>query len=170
MYLFYGNAEMIKYLSGNFKIYNFNSLKEYGIPMNLFPPNNLGAISEYDFDCKYANYIMTNDIIFMNLMNLIMDLYLGLNIFILVQYDDGSFFDNNNSAWNTMLIESFFKFIQQRYGINATWINSPEDIASANETSFSDYGLINLDEDKERASYIGEYQRIIAGGKPEVYE
>ena len=166
MYLFYGNAGMIPYIPNNFKVYNFNSFKEYGVPLNLFPPNNLGAISEYDFDCKYAEYIMMNDAVFMNFMNMIMDLYMGNNVFILVQYDDESFFNSDNSSWNTMLIESLFKFIQQRYGLNATLINSPEDISIAEEMSFTEFGICNMDIDKERFTYINEYNRIMMGGKP----
>ena len=87
-------------------------------------------------------------------------------MFVMVQYDEQSFFDSNNSAWNTILIESLFKFIQQRYGLNGTLINSIDDINSANETSFEDYGLINLEEDKERWSYNIEMNRIMSGGLP----
>lgn len=166
MYLFYGNSNVMNLLPNNFKIYNFNSLSERGIPMNLLPPNTLGAINEYDFDCRYAGLIMSNEPMFMNLMNLIMDLYNGINVFVMVQYDEQSFFDSNNSAWNTILIESLFKFIQQRYGLNGTLINSIDDINSANETSFEDYGLINLEEDKERWSYNIEMNRIMSGGLP----
>lgn len=166
MYLFYGNANILNKIPENFKVYNFNSLIEKGIPLNLFPPNTLGAISEYDFDCKYAQYIMMNDVVFMNMMNIIMDIYNGINVFIMVQYDDESFFNTDNPAWNTILIESFFKFIQQRYGLNGILINDEEDISYASQVSFTDFGLLNLDVDKERASYMSEYNRIMSGGHP----
>lgn len=166
MYLFYGNSNMVKQLPMGFKIYNFNSLNEGGIPLNLMPPNLLGAINEYDFDCKYANFIMSNEGIFLNLMNMIMDLYNNINVFVMVQYDEESFFNSDNPAWNTILIESFFKFIQQRYGLNGALINTIDDITGASETAFTDYGLFNLDLDKDIWSFNIELNRIIAGGKP----
>lgn len=166
MKLFYGNSDALQFIPQNFKIYNFGSLKEIGIPLDLFPPNTLGAINEYDFDCKYANFIMSTEPIFINFMNLIMDLYNGIDVFILIQYDESSFFNTDNPAWNTLLIESFFKFIQQRYGINGTLINTNDDIESATDTEFADYGLFNLDLDKELWAYTTELGRIMAGGTP----
>lgn len=166
MKLFYGNSSALGYIPQDFKIYNFSSLKEIGIPMNLFPPNNLGAINEYDFDCKYAQYIMCNDFVFCSLMNFIMDLYSNQNIFILISDESDSFFNPDVGSWSAMLIESFLKFIQQRYGLNATYIESSDDINISEDAEFSDFGIFNLDEDKERWSYIVEYNRILNGGTP----
>ena len=159
MYLFYGpgNAYPLE-----FKLYNFNSIKEKGIRLNLFPPNNLGAINEYDFDCRYANYIMQNDAAFCSMMSIVMDMYNGINIFILVDDEDTPLFD----GWNVILVESFLKLLQQRYGLNGTRIANHYDMEDANETSFVDYGLLNLDIDKERYAYLVEQARIMNGGAP----
>lgn len=166
MKLFYGKSSALRYIPQDFKIYNFSSIKEIGTPMNLLPPNNLGAINEYDFDCKYAQYIMCNDIVFCNLMNFIMDIYNTQNIFILINDEEDSFFNPDLASWSAILIESFLKFIQQRYGLNATYIESEDDITESNDVEFADFGIFNLDEDKERWSYIIEYTRIINGGTP----
>ena len=83
--------------------------------------------------------------------------------------EEESFFNPNVSSWNSILIESFLKFIQQRYGINATLIESLEDINCLEFVEFSDFGIMNFDEDRERWSYAVEYNRIVInGGKPYV--
>ena len=160
MYLFYGNGNALP--QNDFKLYNFNSIKEKGIRLNLFPQNSLGAIDEYDFDCRYANYIMTDDFAFMNMMSVVMDLYSGINVFILADEDDFYTYD----GWNAILVQSFMKLLQQRYGINGTKIDNHWDMENANPTEFSEYGILNLDVDKERYSYLIESQRIMSGGKP----
>ena len=165
MYLLYGKLDALKYIPQDFKVFNFSCLKEIGIPMNLLPPNNLGAIDEYDFDCRYANYLMMYDAVFFNMMNFIITLYANENVFILIDSQEDSFF-SYGSSWSAILIESFLKFVQQRYGLNATLVNNEEDINSAENISFSDYGIYNLDGDKERYSYLLEYSRIASGGKP----
>lgn len=163
----YGDSRALQFIINNdFKIYNFSSLKEVGIPLYVIPPNNLCAINEYDFDCKYAQYIMMNDQIFYNMMCMLMDLYNGQDVFMLIADEYDSFFDNNVSSWNIILVESFLKFIQQRYGINATLIESEEDLNTMEFTEFSDFGIMNFDEDKERWSYITELNRINSGGIP----
>lgn len=164
-YLFYGNGNILPELGG-FKLYNFNSMKEKGIKLKLFPPNSLGAINEYDFDCRYANFIMTDDITFMNMMEIVMDIYNDQNVFILVDDDDTYTFD----GWNIILVQSFMKFIQQRYGINGTRIENHYDMEEANKTEFTDYGLLNLDIDKDRYAYLIESQRLMNGGAPYTYE
>lgn len=165
MKILYGKSSALKYITEDYKIFNFNSSKEIGIPMNLYPPNSLGSISEYDFDCKYAQYIMNNDFMFSNLMNFIMCIYNRMNIFILINDDEESFFNPDMVSWNLILIESFLKFIQQRYGLNATYVNEYEDIIESNDVEFADYGIMNLDIDKERWTYLMEYNRIIINGE-----
>ena len=165
----YGNSKVLN-LVQDFKIYNFSSLMEIGIPMNLLPPNNLGAINEYDFDCKYMQYIMMNDYTFGSMMSMMMDIYNNNDVFILIADENDSFFNPDVASWNTILIESFLKFIQQRYGMNATLIESEEDINCMEFAEFSDYGIMNFDEDKERFTYMIESIRIMNGGKPYGYE
>jgi hypothetical protein len=81
----------------------------------------------------------------MNFMRPITDLYNGLNVFFVITHED----------WSDMMVESLMKLIQQRYGINAVSINTPEDLYYAAESGFDpSYGLINLDQDLARYQYI----------------
>ena len=169
MNLAYGTSKALNFIQ-DFKIYNFSSLKEIGIPLGLLPSNNLGAIDEYEFDCKYAQFIMMNDYLFFSMMNMMMDLYNGTDVFILIADDEESFFNPDVSSWNSILIESFLKFIQQRYGLTAALVETPDDLNTLEYVECSDYGLMNFDEDKERWTFMVEYQRIASGGKPYGYE
>jgi hypothetical protein len=54
--------------------------------------------------------------------------------------------------------------------MNATLIESEEDINCMEFAEFSDYGIMNFDEDKERFTYMIESIRIMNGGKPYGYE
>lgn len=160
----YGNSKVLN-LVQDFRIYNFSSLKEVGKPLFMMPPNDLGAISEYDFDCKYAQYIMMNDQVFFNMLCMMMDIYNGTDVFILIADEEESFFNPDVSSWNSILIESLLKFIQQRYGINGTLIEGPDDLNCLEFAEFSDFGLYNFDEDKERFSMLIEYNRIVVRGE-----
>lgn len=142
------------YKTENMVVYNFSSLNQMYPRLNLWPPNNLGAINEYDFDMKYAYYIMSNDNLFFDLMQIVYNLYLGKDVFLLV--DDRDTFEDIN--------ESILKFIQQRYGYNATFITCIDDFINANETSYNDVGYYNIIADKERLAYIVESQRLAVGG------
>ena len=136
--------------SGEGIVYNLSSYKEGFVSIKkLLPPNSLGAFSGRDFDIQYTNYIMNNDLVFAEFFQIIYNLYIGKNIFIL--YSD--------SDWSENIMESLIKLIQQRYGYNAVRIDSDEDYIYAMNTHISDsfaqgYGLYNLDIDKERFAYI----------------
>jgi len=152
MKFLYGDAANIQ---PDCVVINFNSLIEGFPSANLLPPNNLGAISEYDFDVKYMNWILCNDTNFINFMNIIMEIYYGRNIYLIINKDE----------WGTVLIESLLKLIQQRYGINATFINSPEDIYYAPDSEFNSYyGINNFDQDKERYVYLYEQIKVMQNG------
>ncbi len=145
----------------NFTVFNFSSLGEGMRDCNLIPPNNLGAINEYDFDLKYANYILGNDGIFINFMNIICELYYGHNVYIAT---------SEGMDWSNTLLESLLKLIQQRYGLNATLIQSMEDTYYVDDTSFNPYyGVSNFDIDKERYLYLYE-SYMVSRGKQPVYE
>ena len=142
--------------TSNCIVYNFSSLNEKYVRLNLFPPNNLGAMDEYDFDIKYAIYILGNDAIFFDMMRIVYSLYQGKDVFVLI--DDTEQFEMYN--------ESLMKFIQQRYGYNFNLIQSFDDFINAEESRFSELGIINLAQDKERLSYMLEAERIKNGGTP----
>ena len=158
MKLLYGPSSMIGYVDGICNVVNFSSLYE-GINdglMCLIPPNNLGAISEYDFDVKYMNYILENDNIFVNFMGLVISIFNGADYFLVV---------DDSTDWSKMLIESLLKLLQQRYGLNGYYVKDIEDIGPNMDTQFNtQYGLMNYDIDVERYLYLYEDFRIRNGG------
>ena len=142
-------------------VYNITSLKEGMIRLpNLIPPNLIGKFVDKDFDIAYANYIMSNDIVFKEFFDIIYNLYIGNDVYLVVSKDD----------WSENLIESIIKLIQQRYGYNAVQINSFDDyIHYINSSYIPDfapgYGIYNLDIDKDRYTYIIENDRIKRTGQ-----
>lgn len=151
--LLYGTIQNL-ITTSHCEVYNFSSLNESYEKLFIMPPFNFGGDYNYNFDIMYANYILSNDEIFFNFMKIIFNLYLGKDVFILI--DD----DERIQALN----ESLFKLIQQRYGYEAYPIQSMEDFLQAEDSSFSDFGLLNLDQDKERLSYYVERMRLQNGG------
>lgn len=142
-------------------VYNITSYLEGYIRLNaLIPPNELGRFTGKDFDIVYADYIMSNDWIFKQFFDIIYNLYIGNDVYLIASPED----------WSENLVESLLKLIQQRYGYNAIKINSPDDYWSAFNSKYQsefnpDYGLYNLDIDKERYTFIVEMNRIRCGGK-----
>ena len=97
-----------------------------------------------DFDLMYMNYLLSDDIAFSQLMMIIYNLYIGVDVLIMIGETDIKY----------MVAESLLKFIQQRYGYNGYIINEASDVEFLNEGSFTIQGLYNLDIDKERYSPI----------------
>lgn len=156
--LYYGNGN---YIPDDCKVVNLNSMRE-GYPRfkYLIPPNYIGKFLDRDFDIAYFNYIFQNDEVFYEFFSIIFEIYINNNVFILV---------DENMDWSENISESLFKAIQQRYGCNAVRINSEEDfiwnINSNSHPQFNpNWGLYNLDIDKERYSVLQEVSRIRAGG------
>lgn len=143
--LLYGTSHSLEFIPSDCIVFNHSGYIENIPDVKLLPPNFLGSNSEYDFDVKYFGYVMNSDVVFLELMKIIMNLYEGGNVFLVI----------SNDEWSTILIESLLKLIQQRYGINATRIDSEEDLLYAEESDFEPgYGLFNLDQDKDRWSYL----------------
>jgi hypothetical protein len=88
-------------------------------------------------------------------MTIILELYNGNNVYLLISEQD---------EWSMVLIDSLMKLIQQRYGINGVMVNSMEDFIYAHEESFADYGVMNLDQDKERYTYIDQKFKMAGAG------
>ena len=155
--LMYGNGNIIKDILEipDRRVYNFSSLRE-GFPrLNLMPPHTLGANTEYEFDVNYANYILGDDIVFMNFMTIIIELYYGHSVYLLISEDE----------WSQLLVDSLMKLIQQRYGINGILVNTVEDIMYAKDDTFEDYGIFNLDQDKERYTYLDQQYKMMGANK-----
>ena len=153
--LLYGTIQNLQ-LTSNCEVFCFTSLNESYERLNLLPPREFGYVYDYQFDMNYANYILSNDNVFFDLMRIIFNLYIGKDVFILV--DDEMYAEGLN--------DSLLKFIQQRYGYNACRINSLEDFVMSEESGFTEMGLINLDYDKNRLSYMVESMRLSNGGTP----
>lgn len=150
----FGNINMARAYEQryNASLLAFTSLAEGLDTLRLLPPNNLGAISEYDFDVRYMNFIMMDNSNFIEFMKLIYKIYTNENVFLVV---------NDMDAWSNILVESLLKFIQQRYGINATYIKDIEDLDSINDVEINPYyGINNLDNDSERLSDLNARFRI----------
>lgn len=141
-------------------IYNLTSMREGFITLHgLIPPNSIGRFTDREFDIAYMNYIMNNDTVFCEFFQIIYNLYIGNDVFIIASDED----------WSENILESLLKLIQQRYGYNAILITSEDDYIFAknydNSNFASGYGLYNLDQDKERFSYLMEGFRLSNNGR-----
>lgn len=146
MKFMYGSPEIGEIVKcyANTRVFNFYSLREGFIELNLIPDNNLGAINEYDFDLKYVNWIFSDDQRFIQFMTPIQELFNGRDVFIV--YDHIM-----NRLWEDNMMESLLKLIQTRYGIIPCKIEDLEDYETANESDIRyGYGLMNFDQDAKR--------------------
>lgn len=129
-------------------ILNLSSYKEGIEKLNLLPPTNgtLPFKDEKEFDIAYANYIMSNDFTFMELMKIIIPIYEGKDVYIVV----------SRSPYFDMITESLTKFIQVRYSIISQYVYDFNDLEFIDmDLSFANIqGLYNLDVDKERFSRL----------------
>lgn len=142
--LYYGNVQNIQ---EQCFVLNFTSFNQYYKFWPLIPPNNILPISrdEYNFDVAYMNYIMGNDIMFIEFFQVIILLYRGIDVYVIISDED----------WSQMLMESLLKMIQQRYGYNATRVNNIDDVLYSDPGEFNtEYGIINYDNDLERFDYL----------------
>ena len=141
--LLFGNDSIVKQYP-NFvlmvdTVFNLSNSYEMGIGLDsLVPP--FFPTEGKDFDLNYANYILTNENAFTQMMHIVYSLYEGKNIFVMV----------GNGDYREYLTDSLIKFIQQRYGYNSYIINEIDDLLAVTDSEFSIQGLYNLDQDKER--------------------
>ena len=103
---------------------------------NTNMPHNL-FVHSVEFDIQYANALMNNPEMFDDLMQIMIPCYEGEVVVVLVQHD----------VFRDAVMESLIKFIQQRYGYNCWIMNDQDDLECIDETSFSTYGLMALDDD-----------------------
>lgn len=142
--LIVGNYETYIQLPDNYKyklaVYNFSSLKEnFGKRLELLPVTQMNAYDK-TFDQFYMDFIMTNDIAFMSFMQIIYQLYCGLDVYIGIS--NGDIYES--------LAESLTKIIQCRYGYNAQFIHTIEDFDFNDDSEFSSIGIETFDSDRER--------------------
>lgn len=141
-----GNYTLVnKVREENFIIFNLSSYLEGYQRLRLQPPMSVYNPEEQVFDMNYANFLLNNDVAFYDLMQIVLNLYDGRNIYILYNIDDD---------YNELIAESLLKFIQQRYGYNYYIIQSYEDldfiISNDTNSNFTINGIYNLDIDKKR--------------------
>ena len=159
--LFAGTIKNL-YVTNSTKIFNICSLNEEYPRLHILPPVDFRFIpaqnpesAEYEFDMRYAQWILSDNNAFFDLMQIVYTLYQGFDVFMLISDSDPSLLQ---------YAESLFKFIQQRYGYNTTIITSQEDLFYAEDQQINGIGAMNLIDDKERLSYILESSRQAAGG------
>ena len=141
--LMYGPAYATGYIDKDCVFFNLSSLSEQFQRLNLMPPNNLGALDSYDFDQKYASYVLENDNVFCELMKIMLPLYQNTSDVFLVT--------DQRDMWEMEIVDSLLKLIQQRYGINAVLINTKEDYQNAVDDNFNPYdGIRIMDDDALR--------------------
>lgn len=153
--LLIGDIRCLPYNKDKFIVLNLSSLVE-GYPRVHLVPSVITAYNDdKQFDIDYANYIFSNDAVFMEFMKIIYPLYSGNDVFLLV---------SRNENTHDIITESLCKLIQQRYGYNYQLLNSESDINYYDDSDFSFYGLQTLDLDKERMT------NLLVKSNPEILE
>lgn len=136
-------------IKDNLLILNLSSLIE-GFPrVHLVPSVTTQYNNDKEFDIAYANYIFSNDNVFMEFMKIVYPLYCGQDVFLLVSRSENT---------HDIITESLCKLIQQRYGYNYQLLNNKDDIDYYDDSGFSMVGIQALDIDKERMTYIAVNQ------------
>lgn len=138
----FGTTELLMSLPpGSFNnIYNLCSPYDVGIRLHHLIPLTLN-IEDPNFDFIYADYILNNNDAFMEMMNLVLNVYYGTDAYVLADEDNSYKYES---------FESLLKFLQQRYGLIIPYVRTKEDLESAEEIPLNIYGVMNLDIDKER--------------------
>lgn len=126
-------------------VLNLSSLVEGFERVHLVPSIQTHYDNEKEFDLAYANYIFSNDYLFMELMKIIYPLYSGFDVFLLVSRNEDTY---------DVVTESLCKLIQQRYGYNYQLLNIADDIDYYDDSNFSLTGIQTFDIDKERMTYL----------------
>lgn len=107
--------------------------------------SNMQLNDEREFDISYANYLMSNDAAFTDIMKIMYNLYQGFDVFCISDVTD---------EYNELFVESVLKFIQQRYGFNGQILGDVEDFKYTVDSTFTIQGLYYLDLDKERFAML----------------
>lgn len=135
-------------------LYNIGSMfMQKGIEYlsNLTPSSrminvsSMNLLDERQFDIQYANYLVSNEAAFVDIMKIIYNLYSGFDVFCISDIGDES---------NELFVESILKYIQQRYGFNGQILGDVEDFQYTVDSTFTIQGLYNLDLDKERFAML----------------
>ena len=147
--LLVGDIRCLPDYKEKFVILNLSSLAEGYERVHLVPSISARYNDDKQFDIDYANYIFSNDLIFMEFMKIVYPLYIGADVFLLV---------SRNENTHDIITESLCKLIQQRYGYNYQLLNNKDDIDYYDDSNFNIYGIQTFDMDKERMTYLAVQQ------------
>lgn len=147
--LLVGDIRCLPDYKEKFVILNLSSLAEGYERVHLVPSISARYNDDKQFDIDYANYIFSNDLIFMEFMKIVYPLYIGADVFLLV---------SRNENTHDIITESLCKLIQQRYGYNYQLLNDKDDIDYYDDSNFNIYGIQTFDMDKERMTYLAVQQ------------
>ena len=133
---------------------NFMNITQLGENLNLFPPGQMlqfmnginNGIETVEFDRLYAEYLLGDNVAFVNFMKILMADYFHTQVFVL--------FDDTNPIIEG-LVESIIKLIQARYGLNPMIVHAPEDLYFLpDEEGMSREGVQTFMGDKERFTVL----------------
>lgn len=147
--------------SYDFYEFNLSSPYNYGVSLASLIPNPeyipqeviLGCAESPEFDIAYGKFIMENREQFFTFMNVMTPLYNipTACVIVYIQY----------SPIRDAILETLMKLIQQRYGYHPYLVNTPEDLYCVkDDSSFSPRGIVNMQEDSDRALIEGYYGQI----------
>jgi len=121
-------------------ILNLSSFKMGFNRINIAPPYNCVGLDEKMFDMTYAQFLLQDEQVFMELMKIIEPIYQGVDIIILISL---------GIDWD-MITESLQKFLQQRYNIISSICYDVEDYEYGQDLIMTQNSLYNFDNDRKR--------------------
>lgn len=137
-----------------FKVYNFSSMKEnFGQRLQLLPVTSLNVYDK-EFDQFYMNFIINNDLFFITFMEVVYNLYKGVNVYITI----------SNGDIYEALAESLTKIFQCRYGYTAQFLHEASDFDENDDSEFSAVGIQTFDQDRERYIELLNQYGLDTGG------
>lgn len=143
----------------NFYEFNLSSYYEYGTSLKRLAPTMEsmsdylanGLIESHEFDIEYGNYILNNE--FLTFMSIVLPLYDDPYSCVIIYI--------HRSPLRDVIMECIEKLIQDRYGYGSFIINEPEDVYFIEDNaSFSVRGIVNIQNDCQRAVLMGYYGPI----------
>lgn len=155
LYAYANNMSKVKF-EEQVVVYNISANANQFPSLQIMPPMELlskvGKAEE--FDMEYMNYLIMNDQIFVQFMNIVNALSFGKDVILLV-YREESTFDP--------ITEVVTKLIQQRYGYNYVILDDLGYLDSLQQSSFTTEGLLHYEQDAKR------YWDIVVRLNPQVF-
>lgn len=138
---------------GQAQVFRFYTLSMYGMPLDHLLPNptvlqylkesSFGDEDTRQFDIAYANQLLKDPMSFTDVMTLLVSTQ---------SVEESILSSNYTHPLVTPILDSFMKFLQQRYGIQCYIVNDPMDINNLAYSEFSKEGYDNYISDISRFS------------------